>query len=253
MRYNWNLWLQTSISRTPKGNAKAPRAITWTQACQTIRSALVEKTSAPTTVHNVSKGNQLKFPPHTFYPPAWNSLQICIGKTITEYTGGDGTEKTCGAEFFGLRPELLAWFRAHSPRLSKMGPRRFFFFCPATNDWKSIGVIYLATTHTKKKQNKKRQTFVLASVRPNHVKNLGQKSKNSAVHPEITIIVRCAKLHRWSTQLVVDVEKQRRTLIGPLAKPKKAAPVTGTTLRPTGPVSADSRQWTPSVRNWVTW
>ena len=33
---------------------------------------------------------------------------------------------------------------------------------------------------------------------------------------------------------------------------KMAAPVTGTTLRTTGPVPADSRQWTSSVHNCVT-
>ena len=33
---------------------------------------------------------------------------------------------------------------------------------------------------------------------------------------------------------------------------KMAAPVTGTTLRTTGPMPADSRQWTLSVRNCVT-
>ena len=51
---------------------------------------------------------------------------------------------------------------------------------------------------------------------------------------------------------IVGVEKERRTLIGPWW-PAKAASVTGTTLTTTGFVPADSRQWTPSVRNCVTW
>ena len=47
--------------------------------------------------------------------------------------------------------------------------------------------------------------------------------------------------------------KERRTLIGPYGVlPEQAAPDPGTTLRFTGPVPADARQRTPSVRNYVT-
>ena len=48
----------------------------------------------------------------------------------------------------------------------------------------------------------------------------------------------------------VGMGRERHTLIGPWYA--KAAPFTGTTLRTTGPVPADSRLLTSSVRNYVT-
>ena len=49
----------------------------------------------------------------------------------------------------------------------------------------------------------------------------------------------------------VGVGKERR-FNWSIVTCKMAAPVTRTTLKTTGPVPADSRQWTPSVRNCVT-
>ena len=42
--------------------------------------------------------------------------------------------------------------------------------------------------------------------------------------------------------IVGGVGKERRIKNWPMVMPEKAAPVTGTTLRTTGPVPADSRQ-----------
>ena len=56
----------------------------------------------------------------------------------------------------------------------------------------------------------------------------------------------------WCPCMVINVsvQRERRILIGHGDLPRQHP--FGTTLRFTGPVPADSRQWTPSVRNCVT-
>ena len=65
-----------------------------------------EKTSAPTVVHDVTRGNQLKLPQGHILPAGLNlhpnlSVQLL-------HRSRDETQKTnIAAEFFGLSPEIL--------------------------------------------------------------------------------------------------------------------------------------------------
>ena len=119
-----------------------------------------------------------------------------------------------------------------------------------------------------------RSTICLQQMRPtsnremdfsataNHFEKLGGPSEltyrfqAAAAYCEQETFWRCRP-----TDMVATAIESKRWMDGQLmyllnhwfmSTPEKAAPVSGTTLRTTGPVLTDSRQWTPSILICVT-
>ena len=127
-----------------------------------------------------------------------------------------------------------------------------------------------------------RSTICLQQMRPrsnremdfsataNHFEKLGGPSEliyrfeAAAAHRFQAAAAYCEQETFWRcrpTYMVATAIESKRWMDGQLmyllnhwfmVTPEKEAPVTGTTLRTTGPVLTDSRQWTPSVRICVT-